>query len=37
MRFFSKIVLASSVIFVASLSTTSSYAQTPTLKMTNPL
>ena len=37
MRFFSKIALASSVIFVASLSTTSSYAQTPTLKMTNPL
>ena len=37
MRFFSKIALASSVIFVASLSTTSSYAQTPNLKMTNPL
>ena len=37
MRFFSKIALASSAIVVASLSTTFIYAQTPTVKMTNPL
>lgn len=37
MHLFSKIALASSVIFVASLSTTSSYGQTQSVKMTNPL
>ena len=37
MRFFSKIALASSAIAVASLSTTFIYAQTPVVKMTNPL
>ena len=37
MRFFSKIALASSVIFVASMSTTCIYAQTQSVKMTNPL
>lgn len=37
MQFFSKMALASSVIFVSSLSTTFIYAQTPTVKMTNPL
>ena len=37
MRFISKIVLASSVIFIASLSSQSIYAQTQSVKMTNPL
>lgn len=37
MRIFSKIIVASSVIFVASMQTQALYAQTKSVKMTNPL
>ena len=37
MRFISKIVLTSSVLFAAALSTQTVYAQTQSVKMTNPL